>query len=138
MSDLKTLRTAADVEKFLAGIANEKRQADCRTVVEIMREITGEEPAMWGDSIVGFGSYHYVYDSGREGDWPLTAVSPRKQSLTVYIMAGFERYERLMAKLGKYKTGKSCLYLNKLEDVHLPTLRRLIAASVEHTAKRYA
>ena len=138
MSDPKTRKSTASVEAFLAGVTHEKRREDCRAVVEIMREITGEAPVLWGDSLIGFGSYHYTYESGREGDWPLTAVSPRKQSLTLYIMPGFARYEALMAKLGKYKTGKSCLYVNKLEDIHLPTLRRLIAQSVEHIAKRYA
>jgi hypothetical protein len=138
MSEPKTRKTAASVEKFLAGVVHEKRRDDCRAVVEIMREVTGHEPALWGDSLIGFGSYHYTYKSGREGDWPLTGVSPRKQSLTVYIMSGFDRYEPLMAKLGKYKTGQSCLYVNKLEDVHLPTLRTLIARSVEDMRKRYA
>jgi len=138
MSEPKTGKTAAIVDEFLAGVFHEKRREDCRAVVEIMREITGEEPAMWGDSLIGFGSYHYTYETGREGDWPLTGVSPRKQSLTIYIMTGFERYEQLMARLGKYKTGKSCLYVNKLEDVHLPTLRKLVDRSVKVMRKRYA
>ncbi|HSG07167.1 MAG TPA: DUF1801 domain-containing protein [Longimicrobiales bacterium] len=137
MSDAKTRPTQASVEKFLAGIANEKRREDCRTMVDMMRDITGEAPTMWGDSLVGFGSYHYTYATGREGDWPLTAVSPRKQSLTLYIMPGFDRYEELMSKLGKYKTGASCLYVNKLEDVHLPTLRKIIDQSVKLMRKRY-
>lgn len=92
---------------------------------------------MWGDSIIGFGRYHYVYDSGREGDWFLAGVSPRKRSLTVYIMAGFDRYDELMAKLGKHRTGKSCLYINKLEDVDTEVLRELVAASVGHMRERY-
>lgn len=137
MSEAKTHRTKASVEKFLAGIAHEKRREDCRAVVDMMRDITGEEPAMWGDSLIGFGSYHYTYASGREGDWPLTAVSPRKQSLTLYIMPGFGRYDEFMSKLGKYKTGTSCLYVNKLEDVHLPTLRKLVDQSVKFMKKRY-
>ena len=137
MAQPKNARTAASVEKFLAGVSNEKRQADCRAVVEIMRGITGEEPAMWGDSLIGFGSYHYVYESGREGDWFLTGVSPRKQNLVLYIMPGFARYDELMTKLGKFKTGTSCLYVNKLEDLHLPTLRKLIDQSVKFMRKRY-
>ncbi|HKJ02733.1 MAG TPA: DUF1801 domain-containing protein [Longimicrobiales bacterium] len=138
MAEPKTRRTSASVEEFLAGVAHEKRREDCRAVVDLMREITGEEPALWGDSLIGFGSYHYRYESGREGDWPLTGVSPRKQSLTLYIMPGFHRYEELMAGLGRYRTGKSCLYVNRLEDLHLPTLRKLIDQSVKHMRKRYA
>jgi hypothetical protein len=137
MSDLKTKKNDASVEEFLAGVESERRREDCRTVVEMMREITGEEPAMWGDSIIGFGSYHYKYATGREGDWPLTGVSPRKQSLTLYIMAGFDRYPELLGKLGKHKTGKSCLYVNKLEEVDLPTLRTLVAESVEHMKRTH-
>jgi len=103
-----------------------------------MREVTGCEPKMWGPSIVGFGRYHYKYESGREGDWPLTGFSPRKQALTVYIMAGFRRYEELLDRLGKHKTGKSCLYLKRLEDVDLEVLRELVHESVEQVAERYA
>lgn len=97
-----------------------------------MREVTGEEPSMWGTSIVGFGSYRYTYASGREGEWPLTGFSPRKQNLTLYIMSGFDSYADLLADLGKFKTGKSCLYINKLEDVDLDTLRELISQSLKH------
>ena len=89
-------------------------------------------PAMWGSNIVGFGSYHYVYASGREGDWPLTAFSPRKQNITLYIVAGFEQYEGLLAKLGRHSCGKSCLYIKRLSDVHVPTLKKLVTASVRH------
>ncbi len=102
-----------------------------------MKEITGEEPTLWGDSIVGFGRYHYTYESGREGDWFLTGFSPRKQNLTLYIMAGFDDYDDLMNKLGKYKTGKSCLYVKKLQDIDLPILKQLIKQSVVHTSKTY-
>ena len=96
-----------------------------------MKKITKEEPVMWGPSIIGFGSYHYKYESGREGDMCITGFSPRKQSLTLYIMPGFERYHDLMNKLGKYKTGKSCLYINKIEDVDLKVLKELISESVK-------
>lgn len=102
-----------------------------------MAEVTGEPPTLWGDSIIGFGSYHYVYGSGREGDWFLTGVSPRKRSLTVYIMAGFDRYDQLMEQLGKHRTGKSCLYINQLEDVDLDILRQLVRESVAHMRERY-
>ncbi|MBE7543936.1 MAG: DUF1801 domain-containing protein [Bryobacteraceae bacterium] len=131
MAELKTKQTQASVSAFLDAVENEQRRADCRTVLNLMRAVTGEEPKMWGPSMVGFGSYHYKYASGREGDWFVTGFSPRKQDLTLYIMAGFDRYDELMAKLGKYKTGKSCLYLKRLSDVDLGVLRELVAASVE-------
>lgn len=131
MAQLKTQKNDASVDAFIDAVDDEVKRKDCRVILDMMREITGEEPAMWGDSIVGFGSYHYVYASGREGDWPLTGFSPRKQNLTVYIMSGFSEYEALLARLGKHKTGKSCLYLNKLDDIDLPTLRKLIEKSVK-------
>ena len=137
MSDAKTKKNDASVEEFLAGITHDKRREDCRVVVDLMKDVTGEEPVMWGDSIIGFGTYHYRYASGREGDWPITGVSPRKQSLTLYIMPGFDRYEELMSELGKHKTGKSCLYVNKLEDVDLPTLRKLVTESFQYMRKKY-
>ncbi|MCA9741820.1 MAG: DUF1801 domain-containing protein [Deferribacteres bacterium] len=137
MAELKTAQNEASVEVFLDSVEHEKRRQDCRTVVELMKEVTGEQPKMWGASLIGFGSYHYKYDSGREGDWFLTGCSPRKQSLSIYIMAGFRRYDELLGKLGKFKTGKSCLYVNKLEDIDLDVLRELIADSAEHIAKRY-
>jgi hypothetical protein len=104
-------------------------------VLQLMAEVTGAEPKMWGDSIIGFGNYHYKYASGREGDWFLAGFAPRKQNLTLYIMAGFDGYEALMASLGKYKTGKSCLYIKKLEDVDTAVLKQLIKQSVEHMQK---
>jgi hypothetical protein len=136
MAELKTKPRHASVRKFLESVDNEKRRADSFEVLEIMKQITGEEPKMWGPSIVGFGTYHYKYASGREGDWMVTGFSPRKQALTLYIMAGFSRYDELMSKLGKYKTGKSCLYINKLEEVHMP--KRLIRESVKHMKKTYS
>lgn len=131
MSDLKTQRNDGDVRAYLEGVANQRRREDSLVVLDIMGEITGEAAEMWGSSIVGFGSYRYKYASGREGDWFLTGFAPRKQSLTLYIMPGFDGYESLMSRLGKYKTGKSCLYINKLADVNLDVLKELIAASVE-------
>ena len=97
-----------------------------------MKKITKEEPKMWGPSIIGFGSYHYKYASGREGDFFLTGFSPRKQSLTLYIISGFKRYDELMKKLGKHKTGSSCLYINKLEDIDMKVLKELITESVKY------
>jgi len=136
MAELKTKKNNASVTAFLNKVKNKQRREDCFEVLELMKEITNEEPKMWGASIVGFGSYHYVYASGREGDWMVTGFSPRAQSLTLYIMAGFDRYEELMGKLGKFKTGKSCLYLSKLEDIDKSVLKKLIKASVQHMKKR--
>jgi hypothetical protein len=130
MAELKTQKTDASVEEFLNAVENERRRADGIAVLEMMREVTGEQPAMWGPSIVGFGTYRYEYASGREGEWMLVGFSPRKRYLTLYIMDGFGGYEALLEKLGKYRTGKSCLYINKLADVDLPTLRELIKQSV--------
>lgn len=130
MAELKTKKNKASVTEFLNGVENEKRRKDGKEMLKIMKEITGEKPMMWGPSIIGFGSYHYKYPSGQEGDWFKVGFSPRKNALTLYIMTGFERYAELMGKLGKYKTGKSCLYINKLEDVDMDILRELIRESM--------
>lgn len=135
MAELKTTKNDKDPLAFLQSVENEKRKADSLVVMQMMEEITGEKPVMWGPSIVGFGSYHYKYASGHEGDWMITGFSPRKQALTLYIMPGFDRYENLMSQLGKYKTGKSCLYISKLEDVDKNILHELIAHSVKHMKK---
>lgn len=137
MSDLKTTPNDDDVEAFLASVEHDRRREDCRAVVEMMRDVTGVEPRMWGPSIIGFDSYHYVYDTGREGDWFITGVSPRKGSLTLYIMPGFERYEGLMERLGKHKTGRSCLYVNTLDDVDPDVLRELVEESVRYMREKY-
>jgi hypothetical protein len=135
MAELKTKVNDRSVVKFLNGIGDEKRRRDCFTVLELMKQATKAEPRMWGSAMVGFGSYHYTYASGREGDWPLIGFSPRKQNLTLYLMSGFEQYDALLKALGKHKTGKSCLYINRLDDVHLPTLKKLIHLSVKHMVK---
>jgi hypothetical protein len=135
MSQLKTQKNDASVEKFLNSVENDKQREDSFVVLDLMREITGEEPNMWGTSIVGFGSYHYKYASGREGDWMQVGFSPRKQNLTLYIVDGFKNYEMLLDKLGKHKIGKSCLYINKLEDVDQEVLRELVKQSVESISK---
>ena len=122
----KTRPTDAGVDTFLDAVDNERRRKDARTVKAMMERITGWEPKMWGPSIVGFGEYHYRYDSGREGDFLITGFSPRKKALTIYIMPGFARYDALMGKLGKYKTGRSCLYINQLDDVDLSVLEKLM------------
>jgi hypothetical protein len=138
MAENKTKQTDESVEKFLNSIADEQRRRDSLAMLKIMKSVTRMEPKMWGPSIVGFGTYHYKYESGREGDFLMTGFSPRKQNLTVYIMSGFTRYEALMKKLGKHKTGKSCLYINKLEDIDQSTLKALIKESLAHMKKTYS
>lgn len=131
MAEMKTKPTGESVEGFLNKISDEERRADCFQVAQIMEEVTGEKPKMWGPSIIGFGSYHYKYDSGREGDWMVTGFSPRKKDLTLYLMMGFEKHRDLMEKLGKHSSARSCLYIKRLSDIHVPTLKKLIKASVK-------
>jgi hypothetical protein len=137
MADMKTRSTDESVDEFLRSIPDDARRRDCRRVLAIMRSVTGEEPKLWGASMVGFGSYHYRYESGREGDWFLTGFSPRKGNLTLYIMAGFDRYGELLSRLGKYKTGKSCLYVKRLADVDETVLRELLRNSVDYIQRTY-
>ena len=132
MAELKTKPNDQRVEGFLNQVPDEKKRQDSFTILELMKQVTGDEPTMWGDSIVGFGTYKYKYASGREGEWPITGFSPRKQYLTLYIMSGFDEYDDLLNKLGKLSTGKSCLYIKKLEDVDQDVLRDLVSKSVEH------
>lgn len=132
----KTQPTSRNIEDYLAGV-EEKRREECRTLIALMTDITGEEPCIWGDSIVGFGTYHYKYATGREGDFLISGFSPRKRNLSIYIMAGFDHFQDLMQKLGKYKTGVSCLYVTKLDDIDLAVLRELVAKSVAWV-KKYA
>lgn len=132
MAELKTQKNDGSVTDFLNQVENEKKRADSFAILELMEAVTGEEPKMWGTSIVGFGDYHYKYASGREGDWFLTGFSPRKQNLTLYIMSSFSEIDPLLQKLGKHTTGKGCLYIKKLEDVDQEVLKELISQSVEH------
>jgi hypothetical protein len=132
MAELKTKKTDQSVEAFLNSVSDDKKRQDSFAILEMMKEASGEQPTMWGESIVGFGSYHYKYASGREGDWFLTGFSPRKQNLTLYLMPGLEMFGDLLSKLGKHKTGVGCLYINKLEDVDQAVLKELIAQSVKH------
>ncbi|HSG16589.1 MAG TPA: DUF1801 domain-containing protein [Anaerolineae bacterium] len=132
MAELKTKPNDQDVEAFLNSVEDEGKRQACFTVKEIMEDVTEAEARMWGDSIVGFGTYRYKYASGREGEWMLTGFSPRKRNLTLYIMSGFDEYDLLLDKLGKYSTGKSCLYIKKIEDVDLDVLRELVDQSVKH------
>ncbi|HET6597133.1 MAG TPA: DUF1801 domain-containing protein [Anaerolineales bacterium] len=131
MAELKTQMTKASVDKFLQGIKDERKRQDCYEILKIMKKATKAEPKMWGTSIVGFGDYRYVYASGREGDWFITGFSPRVQNLTLYTMGGFD--SEVLQRLGKYKTGKGCLYINKLADVDLKVLNELITKSVKNS-----
>ncbi|HKP35960.1 MAG TPA: DUF1801 domain-containing protein [Pyrinomonadaceae bacterium] len=131
MAEPKTKPTKRSVEKFIKSQPDEQTRADCATIVNLMREATGEEPTMWGPSIIGFGTQHLKYDSGREGDWPIMAFSPRKQNLTLYIGMGDSFDPELMKKLGKHSLAKSCLYIKRLSDVHVPTLKKLIKNCVK-------
>jgi len=126
MAELKTKQTDQSVQKFLNDIPDPVKRKDSKTVAAMMSEISGYKPKMWGPSIVGFGSYHYKYASGQEGDWPLICFSPRKQNLTLYVLSGSDEENKLLKKLGKHTTGKSCLYIKQLSDVDLPTLKTLI------------
>ena len=134
----QTRPTGASVNAFLKSIDDPQKVADSRILIAMMREATGEPAKMWGPAIIGFGSVHYKYESGREGDMCLTGFSPRKQTLVVYVVTGFEKYSDLLSKLGKHSRGKSCLYLKRLSDVTLPTLKALVGKSVEQMRKKYA
>lgn len=135
MAENKTKATRASVTRFINSIEDKQKRADARKVAAMMRKATGKRAKMWGSSIVGYGIYHYKYASGREGDFMITGFSPRKQALTVYILAGFRQFDALMSKLGKFKTGKSCLYIKRLSDVDEKVLERLIAGSVKYIRK---
>lgn len=137
MAENKTKPTKKSVTAFIKDIQDEQMRRDARKVAAMMREATGARAKMWGASIVGFGEYHYKYASGREGDFMITGFSPRKQALTLYVIPGFRHFEALMGKLGKYKTGKSCLYIRRLSDVDEQVLKRLITASVKYMREHY-
>lgn len=136
MAENKTRKTGASVEEFLASVENKRRREDGFALLEMMKEITGLEPEMWGSSIIGFGDYHYKYASGREGDIFLTGFSPRKQSLSLYVMDGFDGRDELLDRLGKHRKSVSCLYINKLADVDLDVLRELVRRSYEHSKSK--
>jgi hypothetical protein len=135
MAELKTRPTDESVDRFLRAISDDQKREDCFVLLEMMGKASGTPAKMWGESIVGFGEYHYRYASGHEGDWFLAGFSPRKQNITLYIMSGFEDYNDLLKKLGKYKTGKACLYIKRLQDVDRQALEELIAHSIEHMKK---
>jgi hypothetical protein len=136
MAELKTKLNDASVTDFLNGIKEEGKRADSFEILKMMRQITKQEPKMWGASIVGFGNYHYKYKSGREGDWFVTGFSPRKQNLTLYVMGGFTPHTEMLKKLGKHKTGVGCLYINKLADVDVKVLKELLKEAVKPAHKK--
>jgi Domain of unknown function (DU1801) len=137
MAENKTQPHDGSVEDFLNSVEDEQKRRDAFEVLALMKEVTGEAPKMWGPGIVGFGTYHYKYDSGREGDFLITGFSPRKAALTLYIMPGFRRYDEYMQKLGEFKTGKSCLYIKKLEHVDMDVLRKLVSESFGYMRQKY-
>ncbi len=130
-AELKTKLNDASVTKFLEGVTDEQKRNDCFEILKLMKQVTKEEPKMWGATIVGFGSYHYKGKSGREGDWMLIGFSPRKQNLTLYLMGGFDTHADLLKKLGKFTTSVGCLYIKKLDDVDRKVLKELVTASVK-------
>ncbi len=138
MAELKTRKNNASVSGFMKGIEDPAQRADCRKISAMMKQATGSRPKMWGTSIVGFGSYSYSNTAGKDFEWMLTGFSPRKQATSVYIMPGFKKFDALMKKLGRYKTGKSCLYIKRLEDVDEGVLQQLIDESVNHMRKTYS
>jgi len=135
--ELKTKPTAVSVEAFIESVPNATRKKDAAALLALMKKVTGEKPRMWGPSIVGFGSYHYKYDSGHEGDMCMAGFSPRASALVVYLIPGFEKATALLARLGKHRHGKSCLYINRLEDVDMKVLERLISESCAQMRKKY-
>lgn len=137
MAEIKTKVTDASVEEFISGVENETRRKDGFTLLELYKRVTGQQPKMWGPSMIGFGTYHYKSErSSQEGDWPLAAFSPRKQNLTLYVYPN--NHPDLLEKLGKHKTSVGCLYINKLADVDMAVLEKLVAASYERARKEFA
>lgn len=136
MSANKTIATTASVQAFLDAVENKTRRIDSYALLDLIQKITGHPPVLWGNSLVGFGSYHYTYDTGREGDMLLAGFSPRKQNIAIYN-TGFNRYPELMNRLGKFKTGKSCLYINKLSDIDIDVLSELIETAYQHMNNKY-
>lgn len=130
-AELKTKVNDASVTKFIEGVVDEQKRNDCFEILKLMKQVTKEEPKMWGATIVGFGSYHYKGKSGREGDWMLIGFSPRKQNLTLYLTGGFETHSDLLKKLGKFTTSVGCLYVKSLDDVDRKVLKELVQASVK-------
>lgn len=137
MAANKTQPTLGDVNAYIKSIDHKVRQRDACTTLDLMKKVTGAKPVLWGASIIGFGHYHYKYDSGREGDFFITGFSPRKTAMTLYIMQGFREYGDLLAKLGKHKIGRSCLYINKFEDIDLAILEEMVKKSADYMFRTY-
>jgi hypothetical protein len=137
MAENKTTANDQSVEQFLSTIADEQKREDSFTILELMKQVTGMEPKMWGSNIIGFGSYHYKYESGREGDAMLAGFSPRKENLTLYGMSGFEQVDELLSQLGKHTTGKSCLYIKRLDDIDLSTLKHMMEKSFKYFKQKH-
>lgn len=133
----KTTETENSVAAFIKKIPDAQRQKDARTIVEIMENQSGFPAKMWGPAIIGFGSYHYVYDSGHEGDAPLVGFSPRKNEFALYLSSSFDKREELLQQFGKHKTAKACVYIKKIEDIKLDVLKKMITASVKHIKAKY-
>lgn len=137
MGENKTKPTDQSVKTFIDSLEDQQKKADSYSLIDLMKKVTGCEPKMWGPSIIGFDQYHYKYESGREGDFLKVGFSPRKRELSIYIMSGFTRHDKLMQKLGKYRTGKSCLYVKILEDINMDVLRDLVQESVKFVDEKY-
>lgn len=137
MAKNKTTQTDNSVTKFINNVENEVKRDDSFKLIEIFKSITGHDPKMWGPSIIGFGSYHYKYESGHEGDAPLAGFSPRKDSLVLYFSPEFENREELSLQLGKHKSSKACVYVKKLDDINIPILKKMIKNSMDYTTKLY-
>jgi hypothetical protein len=139
MAELKTKKTAVSPAKFIESVKDEKKRADAKELLKIFKAATGMRPTMWGQSIVGYGEYHYKSDrSSQEGDWPMTGFSPRVQNLTIYVMPGFKDFAQELKKLGKHTvSGGSCIYIKRVSDIHVPTLKSIIKKSVAMMKKKY-
>lgn len=137
MAENKTKQNKGSVTAFLNAVQDEQKRTDSYAILETMKALSGEEPKMWGESIIGFGTYHYKYASGREGDFMRIGFAPRKQNIALYLMTGANRDQHLITKLGKYKTGKSCLYINKLAEVDIDVLKEMITSSIKLMDEKY-
>lgn len=137
MAKTKTFKTDVDVTQYINSLTDETKRADSFKLIEIMSGVTGFKPYMWGPSIIGFGNYHYIYESGHEGDAPLAAFSPRKSAISLYFESKFAGREELLKQFGKHKSAVACIYVKKLDDINISVLKKMISASVSHTKRRY-
>lgn len=137
MAENKTKPTDQSVKAFINALDDEQKIADSSALIDLMKEVTGCEPKMWGSSIIGFDQYHYKYESGREGDFLKVGFSPRKREFSIYLMCSFDKNQELMEKLGKHRTGKSCLYVKRLEDIDIDVLKELIKESIKFVNEKY-